>query len=625
MQRMGVQRYLSVFFRSTAHIIVSELALFRRFPRLRLAAAAICLVPAAYALIYLSSVWDPNAKTNDLPVGIVNLDEGFSYQGRLSNVGAELTADMVRTATFGFRSMDDEQAARQAVRLGGLAFAVIIPRDFSASALPGVRPGGGKVTVVLSEGNNYAAAGFARRFAAELGHQVNETLNEKRWEQVLVSVDGSGKSLAKLKAGVAQLRAGALALNEGVVRYSASSAQLAGGFKQVGAGLRGMEAKLPPDADVKLFKATTQRLALRQRELGTGLEQLQAGAHKLTAGAHQLREETVGIPFVGEKIAAGAAELAAGGSQLSDGLSSALDANARLARGAERVDGGADKLVDGMGSLSEGLRAMVEKLPEDNRLDALVVSGKALAAGAAKLRAGVAMVDEVLPTSPEKLDGSARGLADSVEPALEVLAPVANNGSAFAPNMVAMALWLGAVMAVYLFNMRVLLAEHEAAPALAKTLGKFAVPALLVLVQAALTFLMLVYGLGIVVPSFPSFALSMLAAGLAFLAMAYLLLRAFGEAGKLIAVLLLTLQLAAGGGVMPIELTGDFFQTVHGWLPFTWVIRTFRASLFGAFDNGWLQACSVVVFSGLVSLLLAGFAGRWKTVALAEYRPGIEV
>lgn len=622
---MSKKNHLAGLIHSTWRIVKTELSLFRRFPKLGLAVLAIALVPAAYALIYLSSVWDPNAKTNELPVGIVNLDEGFNHQGRHTNVGAELTAGLIKAASFGFRTLDDAQEARQAVRLGSLAFAVIIPKDFSASAVPGVEPGAGKVTVVLSEGNNYAAAGFARRFAIELGHQVNEALNEKRWEQVLVSVDGSGKSLLKLKAGVAQLRSGADALNEGLVRYSGTAAQLSTGFKQVGSGIRTMETRLPPEADLKTLKTGTQRLALRQREMGTGLEQLQAGARKLTEGASQMHEEASGIPFVGEKIAVGAGQLADGGTQLATGLATALDANARLTRGADRVEAGTEKLVDGLGALSEGIHTIAEKLPEDNRLDVFVASGRDLTTGAAKLRAGVELIDKVLPTSPEKLGGSARGLADSVEPALEVLAPVANNGSAFAPNMVAMALWLGAVMAVYLFNMRVLLAEHAHAPALAKALGKFIVPALIVLVQTFLTFLVLVFGLGIAVPSYLTFALSMVGAALAFLAIAYLLLRAFGDAGKLFAVLLLTLQLAAGGGVMPIELTGDFFQAVHEWLPFTWVIKTFRATLFGAFDNEWMHAWRVVVFSGLVALLLAAFVGRWKTVALADYKPGVEV
>lgn len=620
---MRLTNMLTRFLQSTWQIAKTDLSLFRQFPRLGLATLAIALVPAAYALIYLSSVWDPNAKTSDLPVGIVNLDDGYDYRGHITNVGAELTTELIQSGTFGFRTMEDADAARQAVKLGNLAFAVIIPKEFSASAVPGTYAGAGKVTVVLSEGNNYAAAGFARRFAADLGHQVNEALNEKRWEQVLVSVDGSGKSLEMLQAGMAQLRTGASAYNDGLVRYNAAAAQLARGFKQVGASIRTMESKLPAEAELQTLRSGTQRLALRQREMGSGLELLHGGARKLTEGATQLQEETAGIPFVGEKIAASAGELAAGGQQLTDGLTTALDANARLARGATKVEEGTGKLVDGAGALGEGLRTLAEKLPEDVRLDAFAKGGDELVRGVAKLRTGIDLVESALPASVNKPDGSARGLADSVEPALEVLAPVANNGSAFAPNMIAMALWLGAVMALYLFNVRVLAVEHAGASALAKTLGKFAVPALLVLVQTGLTFLTLVYGLGIAVPDYLSFSLSMITAGQAFLAIVFLLLRGLGEAGKLFVILLLTLQLAAGGGVMPIELTADFFQAVHGWLPFTWVIKSLRASLFGAFDNGWLSAWLEVMLIGALALLLASLVRRWQTVA--DYKPGIEV
>jgi putative membrane protein len=618
---MKQPQYLSSLVQSTWRIVKSEMALFKSFPRLWLAAIAIAVVPAAYALIYLTSVWDPSAKTNALPVGIVNLDEGFSYQGRVTNVGSELTDELIKLGTFGFRTLNDADAARQAVRRGKLAFAVIFPKDFSATAVPGVRPGDARVTIVFSEGNNYAAASFARRFAAELGHQVNEALNEKRWEQVLMSVDGTGRNLGKLTAGVTQLRTGAKALSEGMGRYNRTASQLVSGFKQVGSGIRTMESMLPSDDDLKTLKAGAQRLALRQRDMGAGLEQIQTGARKLTEGATQMQEQTADIPFIGDKLAAKSGELAAGGGQLTEGLTTALDANAQLARGASRVETGVVKLTDGMSALGDGIHRMADKLPEDSRLDAFGRGGEELASGAARLRAGIELIGSELP----HFGSSARGLADSVEPTLEVLAPVANNGSAFAPNMVAMALWLGAVMAVYLFNLHDMKAEHAGATELAKTLGKFAVPSLIVLVQTVLTFLMLVYGLGIAVPNFLSFTFAMFVAGQAFLAIVFLLLRAFGEAGKLFVVLLLTLQLAAGGGVMPIELSGGFFQAVHDWLPFTWVIKAFRGSLFGAYDNAWLHSLADVVFSGVLALLLATFVKRWKTVAATDYKPGIEV
>jgi putative membrane protein len=602
----------------------SELGLFRRFPRLILAALAIAVVPAIYAMIYLSSVWEPNTKTNALPVAIVNLDIGISYKGQVVNLGRELAEGLVKSETFGFRAVADATAARHSVALGQLAFAVVIPKDFSANAVPGDRQGAGRLVVILSEGNNYASASFARRFAEDLGHRANEALNEKRWEQVLANADGSGKNLEKLRQGLDQVLNGAMALDEGASRNNLAATQLATGVKQAAAGLRGLNDKLPPEAELKSFKAGTQRLAVVQKELGSGLEQLHAGAVKLSDGAALLNDQAGQVPNLGEPVVKAVADLASGSLQLRQGLQAAVDTNTRLNRGAGRVETNGGKLVDGALGLSETLRATVAKLPDDARLDSFAGGSKALVDGARRVRTGIELVSAVLPATAGPLDGNAKGLADSVEPELEVLAPVANNGSAFAPNMVAMALWLGAVMTTYLFNMQLLLATHAGASSLARTVGKLALPAGLVMAQVVCTFLMLVYGLGIRAPSFTTFALTMVGAGMVFLAIVMLLLRAFGEAGKLIAVLLLTLQLAAGGGVMPIELTGDFFQAVHSWLPFTWVVKAFRASLFGAFDNGWLQAWSMMCVAGLAAFVATVFAGSWRLVENEDYKPAVE-
>lgn len=617
-------RYSSFLGRSVWSVMRTEFRLFKRFPRLGLAGLAISLVPAIYALIYLSSVWDPNAKTGALPVGIVNLDAGIDYQGKRANVGAELSTQLIQKGVFGFQPIADAESARSGVRAGVLAFAVVIPQEFSAMAVPGATPGGGKVLVIFSEGNNYSSAGFAKRFAAELGHQVNETLNEKRWTLVLSSLDGSGKSLVNLQGGVAQLHTGAQSLQEGALAYGVAAQQVAGGFKQLGAGVRTLESKWPADAELQSFKSGTQQLVAGQRDMGKGLDQLHTGAVKLTEGATQMKDQTATVPLVGAKISKGAGELAAGGAQLVEGLSKAQFANAQLTQGATQLEQGGAKLVDGVTALGEGVKAIATKIPEDTKLDAFAAGGVALSEGATKLLGGIQLLESSLPKSVGKMDGSARGLADSVEPALEVLAPVANNGSAFVPNMVSVALWIGAVMTAYLFNMRVLMADHSRAPRLAKMLGKFSAPASVVLVQVVVMFYMVVYGLGVRVPDNLTFVLTMMVASLVFLAMVFALLRVFGEAGKLLAVLLMTLQMAAGGGVMPIELSADFFRVVHDWLPFSWVVKAFRASLFGAFGGDWLTPWSVMLGSGAIALLIAMTVGRWKVVTEEQYRPGLD-
>jgi putative membrane protein len=622
---MTILHHLQHFLQSTQAVISAEFRLFKRFPRLKAAVIAVAMVPAVYALIYLSSVWDPNAKTSDLPVGFVNLDAGINYQGQQANLGRDLGANLVKKGSFGFKPYADQPSVHAAVSAGVLAFAVVIPADFSAMAVPGATQGGGTVKVILSEGNNYSSAGFAKRFAAELGHQMNETLNEKRWALVLSNVDGSGKSLGRLQAGVVQLKAGAHTLREGSVAYSRAAQQVAGGFKQVGAGVKTLDAKWPADADVQMLKSGTQQLTAGQRELGKGLETLQAGAVKLTEGAGNMRDETASVPFAGAKISKGAGDLAAGGAQLGDGLGKAKEANAQLAQGAGQLDAGLGQLVEGMGALGGGVKTIASKLPEDSKLDEFAAGGQALSDGAAKLLGGIEALEASLPKSVPKLDGSARGLADSVEPLLEVLAPVANNGSAFVPNMLSVALWLGVVLCVNLFNLRTVLTHHANLPRFAKVIGKISVPVGIIALQVVLACAVVVLVLGLSVPDYPQFVLTMLAASCVFLALVFALLRVFGEAGKLVAVLLLTLQLAAGGGVLPIELSGNFFRTVHDWLPFTWVVKAFRISLFGAFDGEWWAAMRVVLGSGLVALIVATWVGRWRVVPEADFKPAIEV
>jgi len=632
-------RYLRALIAGTLAIACAELAVVRRFPRILLAIVAVGVVPAIYALIYLTSVWDPAGHTADLPAAIVNEDRGVTYMSHSVNVGEQLTATLLAKRAFGFRVMTNEEEARAEVRRGTLAFALLIPPDFSADAVPGAQRGAGRLVVYTSEGNNYSSAGLARRFAGELGHQVNEMLNEQRWTLVLNAAAGSQQRLEQLKQALLALRDGSQTLASGAAQYSTAAREVGNGFKQVNGGIRLIQSKLPADADLRALKSGAQQLAAGQHELGSGLvqigeglDQLHGGAGQLGDGARRLQRESADIPFVGERIARGAGELAGGADKLRGGLEQAQaamsktqDGNLKLTDGATALEGGVGKLTDGMGALSAGIRTMAGKLPEDRRLDEFVQGGTQLAQGAQRLLTGVRTIEAALPASITRIQGSASGLADSVEPRGEGVAPVANNGSAFVPNMVSVALWIGAVMAGYLFNIRIVLSDHTHYPKLAKTLGKITVPALIVLLQVALVLATLLGVLEVQAPNVAALALTMALASLVFLVVLFAILHVFGDFGRILTVLLLTLQLSAGGGVLPVELSAGFFRTVHSWLPFSWVVQAFRAVMFGAFDNGWVHACGVVLLSGAVAVGLMAIFGKWKDVLLADYKPTIQV
>jgi putative membrane protein len=88
---------------------------------------------------------------------------------------------------------------------------------------------------------------------------------------------------------------------------------------------------------------------------------------------------------------------------------------------------------------------------------------------------------------------------------------------------------------------------------------------------------------------------------------------------------LLIVQLSAAGGVMPIELTSEFYAAISPWLPFTWSVRAVRASAFGAFGDEWGSALSVLLMFTAVFTVLLLLVGRWRFVPDEEHRPAMDV
>lgn len=639
------------FYRQILFIARIEARFFVQYPRLLVAALAVALIPAVYAIIYLSSVWDPAANTGALPVAVVNLDSAVTYREHVFNIGNEVVTRLKSTGTFGYQDFHDEASARQQVREGKLAFALIIPSDFSSNALPGAQAGAGKLVIYTSEGNNYETAGLARRFAGDLGHAVNESLNERRWALVLNSAAGSERSVSRLREGAEQLRKGASELTEGASQNANGAksvsggarkvndgvAQMTDGMKQLGSGLRTMDAKRPRNSELDRLKTGAEALAAGHTELTHGLGELQTGGNRLYAGMTAFRDEARDSLFVPGSVADGLGQLGEGMTQLNSGLQQANDAQQKLSDGAKQVSTGVTAMTTGMRALTTGIRTAISKMPEDTQLDALAHGTEELArgtgsladgsqklkAGALRLQAGIDLLADSLPSDIQPLAGSAQGLANSVEPVVEVHAAVANNGSGFASNVVPGALWLGAGIAAFLIHVRVLPRKAQTFSRPAQMIGKLLIPGVVVLLQAGLVLLTLIFVLKIKILSLGPLALTLGVAALTFLLMVYALTRAFGDAGKALAMVFLAVQLSSSGGILPVELSGGLFANISPWLPLTWVVQAIKASMFGAYDGMWLRPLGWVALAGLLVATVACYVGRWRFVRTSEVRPAI--
>ena len=253
------------FFLQIVFIVRNEARFLLLQPKKLIGGALLAFVPAMYCVLYITSVWDPENKTNAVPVGVVNLDEGVRYREHTFNVGWEITTRLEDSGRFGFVMFKDEQKARAMVRQGKLAFAVIIPRDFSANAVPGAEAGAGKVAIYTSQGNNFEMAAIATRFSRRLGREINESLNERRWVLVLHNAAGSQRNVDRLHDAVGKLRASARELSTGsaqtTVGVKALADELASGANDVAASASNL---------VNAAQENHQRV----ERLSTGIEQL---------------------------------------------------------------------------------------------------------------------------------------------------------------------------------------------------------------------------------------------------------------------------------------------------------------------------------------------------------------
>jgi YhgE/Pip-like protein len=519
------------FFLQIAFIVRSEARYLLRYPKTLLSGALLAFVPAMYCVLYITSVWDPETKTNALPVAVVNLDAGVQYKEHTFNLGWEITTRLEDSGRFGFTMIGDEQKARALVRRGKLAFAVIIPRDFSASAVPGAEAGAGKVVIYTSQGNNFETAAIAKHFAETLGREINESLNERRWVLVLHNAAGSQRNVDRLHDAVGTLRASARELSAGSVQTAAGVQSLANGARRLNDGVSQMSAAAKqPGGNLLALDAA--------RPGNADLDELAKGANDVAASAANL-------------------------------------ANA------------AQKNKHGVEHLSTGIELLAKALP-----------GKV-----------------------ESLGGSAEGLAHSVEPLVEIDAPVENSGSGFASNFVPGALWLGAAMAAFLIHIQVLPRHALFFSRPAQVVGKIFLPACVAVLQSLMVFLVVLYALKIRVVNPWALALALIVSSIAFLSIVFALTKAFGDAGKGIAMFLLAVQLSSSGGIMPVELSGGLFAQISPWLPLTWVVESIKASMFGAYGGAWRAPLVLVGLAGLGAFALSCSVGRWRFVKSTARRP----
>ncbi|WP_024794037.1 YhgE/Pip domain-containing protein [Tomitella biformata] len=272
-------------------------------------------------------------------------------------------------------------------------------------------------------------------------------------------------------------------------------------------------------------------------------------------------------------------------------------------------------LAAGAGSLRAGLadsETAVRMLATDLRDSANTFAELESALNSASNTGDLSEVKKIIGSDPAKF---ATELASPVNLKTIPVFKVDNFGSQMAPLYSVLGLWVGALLLAVLIRTEI---DKRTLPTLKRPLkpwqeyfGHYAIFGGLALLQATILFVGLIGFVGVR----PAHPFLLLLAGwvmsFTFSLITYTLVLAFGEAGKAIGVLLLVVQISAGGGAYPLSVLPQWFQNISPFVPVSHATTAVRAAIAGIYDAdywkalGWLLLFTVpFLFIGLVLRLV---------------------
>lgn len=172
-------------------------------------------------------------------------------------------------------------------------------------------------------------------------------------------------------------------------------------------------------------------------------------------------------------------------------------------------------------------------------------------------------------------------LGSPVEIEQQNLYELPNYGSAMTPFYTTLAAWVGALLMVSLLTTEPHHEEDVEYKPYQKYFGKLLFFMFVGIVQALILSLGDLYILKTFAVRPALFIGVTVIASIVFTTIVYTLVSIFGNVGKVLAIILLVLQVGGSGGTFPIEVTPPFFRAINPFLPFTHSISAMRETVAG--------------------------------------------
>lgn len=292
-----------------------------------------------------------------------------------------------------------------------------------------------------------------------------------------------------------------------------------------------------------------------------------------------------------------------------------MDTLSEVASSTDDIESALFEMHQGAGELRESNEALQAGL--DQAAPALGPAGAELTEGNTEITAGIQSLEENLAALEQKVaEGSApmdeysftEHNAESIVSPVEVneseITDMNNYGQSFAPFIIAVSLFVGAVAFSVIFPIN--RSSENYKNSLAMSVSKLIIISLQAVISTAIVASVVQFIFDFPISEPVKFYGIMILWAFSALLFVTLLVSLFGNIGKFITIILLIIQLSASAGTFPIETAGTLYQFVHPILPMSYVIAAMREAIFsfeGTLSYGDAMIYTIAITVGSVILL----------------------
>lgn len=663
----------------------------RRFATGKLPRAAfvvLALLPLIFGGLFPWAYWDPITGLKDLPVAVVNSDEGAELGGKPVNAGAQLQDKLISNDKVKFERASAEEAA-QGVADGRYYFALEFPKDFSTSvaSVDTESPHAAQLATLYNNANGFIATMLGNQVTAQVVETMDAELGKRATDQLLIGFNTIDDGLGKAADGATQLSDGtnsaldgAHQLADGTGTLAEKSTELDSGATQLAQGAARLDEGIKEAANgaTELDSGLT-RLTGATTELGNGAAQIAAGVDQIVSKADQVSElqttvvaplinasaqlKALGIPQAMQLAAQFDAVIASIDSQ-GVGKSSAImsdlhrlqsgaqtlayqlsDPASEYRQGMSAAANGSGRLASGLAQLSEGSGQLVVGTQTLTAGTTQLVSGtQQLAVGAGQLRDGMVRLDEGSGELSLKLsDAAAKAPSfgdaqrDGASTMLGKMVNTVNRGQeqttfgvGLAPFFASLAMFMGGTMMFMVIRPLKRRAIDSGMHPFRVAMSSWLMGIIVGSLQATAVWIVLELILGVNAVHPLGLWAALVFASMAFVAVTQSINALVGTAaGRLLCIIFMALQLVSSGGLYPPETQPAFLRWFHTIDPITYSVNLFRQMLVGGHPqwDGRFEQSIIVLLCVLAGALAVTTLSAWRdrVISLEQLHPELNI